>query len=157
MTGRGSARRAAQLHCAAAIAAILLAPVAAQIPPQQPPSQTDPAELDPSAPLDPMPDLGVEWPDINSKEQAPAAPATGAQYRFASVTLPGLEVAGADAAKLRSVFAIKNGDPVIAQDVIASGLALKTALGEEGFAEAKIGEQEIEVDHQTHLATLILP
>src|SRR5207253_5515472 len=28
--------------------------------------------------------------------------APGAQYRFASVTLPGLEVAGADAAKLRS-------------------------------------------------------
>ena len=60
-------------------------------------------------------------------------------------------------ANLFAQIAIKNGDPVIAQDVIASGLALKTALGEEGFAEAKIGEQEIEVDHQTHLATLILP
>src|SRR5678816_3044551 len=31
------------------------------------------------------------------------------------------------------------------------------ALGEEGFAGAKIGEQDIEINHQTHLATLRLP
>jgi translocation and assembly module TamA len=30
-------------------------------------------------------------------------------------------------------------------------------LGEEGFASAKLGEQDIEVNHETHLATLILP
>jgi translocation and assembly module TamA len=49
------------------------------------------------------------------------------------------------------------GDPVIAEDVIAAGLALTRALGEEGFAEAKLGDQDIEVNHQTHLATLSLP
>jgi len=81
----------------------------------------------------------------------------GSQYRFASVELPGLEAAGADAAKLRNTFAVKAGDPVIAQDVIAGGVALTTALGEEGFAEAKIGDQDIEVNHVTHLATLVLP
>jgi translocation and assembly module TamA len=81
----------------------------------------------------------------------------GSQYRFASVELPGLEAAGADAAKLRNTFAVKAGDPVIAQDVIAGGVALTTALGEEGFAEAKLGEQDIEVNHVTHLATLVLP
>ena len=27
------------------------------------------AELDPTAPLDPMPDLGVEWPDMNAPEE----------------------------------------------------------------------------------------
>jgi translocation and assembly module TamA len=81
----------------------------------------------------------------------------GSQYRFASVELPGLEAAGADAAKLRNTFAVKAGDPVIAQDVIAAGVALTTALGEEGFAEAKLGEQDIEVNHVTHLATLVLP
>ena len=37
----------------------------------------------------------------------------GAQYRFASVELPGLDAAGADdAAKLRNVFAVKEGDRV---------------------------------------------
>jgi translocation and assembly module TamA len=52
---------------------------------------------------------------------------------------------------------VEPGDPVIAADVIASGFALTQALGEDGFAEAKLGEQDIEVNHQTHLATLRLP
>src|SRR5205814_8488150 len=79
------------------------------------------------------------------------------QYRFASIELPGLQAAGEDAAKLRNVFAVKAGDPVIAQDVIAGGAALTTALGQEGFAESKLGEQQIEINHQTHLASLVLP
>jgi len=81
----------------------------------------------------------------------------GQQYRFASVELPGLEAAGSDAARLRDIFSVRPGDPVIATDVIAGGVALTQALGEEGFASAKIGEQDIEVNHQTHLATLTLP
>ncbi|HZC37328.1 MAG TPA: BamA/TamA family outer membrane protein, partial [Sphingomicrobium sp.] len=81
----------------------------------------------------------------------------GQQYRFASVELPGLEAAGEDAAKLRDKFAVKAGDPVIAEDVIAGGAALTVALGQEGFAGAKLGDQQIEIDHQTHLATLVLP
>jgi translocation and assembly module TamA len=81
----------------------------------------------------------------------------GVQYRFASVELPGLEAAGPDAAKLRGAFAVKSGDPVIASDVIAAGVALTTALGEDGFAQAKLGEQDIEVNHRTHLASLSLP
>ena len=83
--------------------------------------------------------------------------APGEQYRFASVELPGLEAAGSEATKLRDAFAVKAGDPVIAQDVIAGGVALQTALGELGFAGAKVGEQQVEVDHATHLATLVLP
>ena len=81
----------------------------------------------------------------------------GEQYRFASVELPGLDSAGPEAAKLRDAFAVKAGDPVIAQDVIAGGLALQTALGELGFAGASLGEQQVDVDHVTHLATLVLP
>ena len=81
----------------------------------------------------------------------------GQQYRFGSVTLPGLEAAGPEAEKLRKAFTVNSGDPVNAQDVIAAGSALKTALGEQGYAEAKIGDQDIEINHQTHLATLTLP
>jgi translocation and assembly module TamA len=208
-------------------------------------------ELDPSAPLDPLPDLGVEWPTIEA-EPAPLAaaeaPATfedrelrysvrveglerlgateelteafeaqsalearrskavnpaqlerrsqedaellaellrsrgyydatverrierqpemvqvvfdatpGEQYEFQSVELPGLEAAGEEAARLRQAFAVKAGDPVIAEDVIAGGLALKVALGERGFALAEVGEQDIEVDHRTRRASLVLP
>jgi len=81
----------------------------------------------------------------------------GQQYRFASVELPGLEQAGPEAVKLRDSFAVKAGDPVIAADVIAGGLSLTRTLGEEGYASARLGEQDIEVNHETHLATLVLP
>jgi translocation and assembly module TamA len=81
----------------------------------------------------------------------------GAQYRFASVELPGLNAAGPETATLRSTFNVQAGDPVIAADVIAAGVALTQALGEEGFANARLGEQVVEVNHQTHLATLSLP
>lgn len=255
MIGRGSRLGAARLLCAAAAVACSPCGVAAQSAPP------DPAELDPSAPLAPLPDLGVAWPDLNASEAAPApdetavsppkkaerAPADGGgnirymvvveglapignaeelleafrkqstleeehkhpanaaqigrragadaellaeilrsqgyydavveprtenvgtelrvilaaepgpQYRFASVDLPGLEAAGPDAAGLRDAFAVRPGDPVIAADVIAGGLALTQALGERGFAGAKIGDRDIEVNHQTHLATLTLP
>jgi translocation and assembly module TamA len=264
MIGRGSRLGAARLLGAAATIALVPAAAPAQTAPFQTvpaPQPADPAELDPSAPLDPLPDLGVAWPELNASDTAPppvAAPLStkrqakrgqadrsgdirytvqveglaaigdaedllhafreqsalqaehkdpanaaqigrragadaelltellraqgyydaaveprtekvgdelrvvltadpGAQYRFASVDLPGIEAAGPDAAKLRDAFAVRPGDPVIAGDVIAGGIALTQALGEEGFAEAKVGEQDVEVNHQTHLASLSLP
>ncbi|MFL6755685.1 MAG: autotransporter assembly complex protein TamA [Sphingomicrobium sp.] len=260
MSGRGSRRCAARLLCAAAASALVPGLASAQTTPAPPPS-TNPGELDPGAPLDPMPDLGVAWPDLNAGDVTPSAPVSsstaekprerqagngtgdiryivqveglapiggseellrafrqqsaleaerkhpsnaaqigrrasadadlleellqsqgyydadveprtdknanqlrvvlaaepGQQYRFATVELPGLEAAGAEASQLRDKFAVRAGDPVIAEDVIAAGLALARALGEEGFASARIGEQDIEVNHQTHLATLSLP
>jgi translocation and assembly module TamA len=256
MSGWGSARRAAQLQCAAALGLIFATPAWAQ--PANPPAAPqppDPSELDPSAPLDAMPGLGVDWPTLASPtETTPSAQAQpeasepenggnrkyvlqiegignvsgseellkafrqqsaleadrkdpansaqiarrsradadlleellrsqgyydadveartepvgdmlrvvleaspGEQYRFATVELPGLDAAGPEAAKLRDAFAVKAGDPVIAEDVIAGGVALQTALGELGFAGARVGEQQVEVDHATHLATLVLP
>ena len=263
MSGRGLRVGAARLLCTAGCLPFFASAAFAQTASAQqaPPPATEP-ELDPNAPLAPLPDLGVEWPDLNAKDTAPSPQAAaepaqrqaksatkqteangtlrysvevagltvgdaedllkafrqqstleaerkdpanaaqigrrasadsdllvellrsqgyydaaveprtersgdmlrviltadpGNQDRFASVELPGLEAAGADAAKLRNTFAVKAGDPVIAQDVIAGGLALTTALGEEGFAEAKLGDQDIEVNHVTHLATLVLP
>jgi translocation and assembly module TamA len=261
MDGRGSTRRAARLLCAAAICASARSPLLAQTAQPAPTAPPDAAELDPNAPLAPLPDLGVAWPDLNAPEanpppatpqpgQAPAAGATldegtseirytlvveglstigrfedllaafrkqsaleadrktpanaaqigrrssadaelltqllrsqgyydavveprteqsgnmlrvvlatepGEQYKFTAVELPGLEAAGPDAARLRSAFGVNAGDPVIAQDVIAGGVALTRALGEQGFANAKIGDQDIEINHLTHLATLSLP
>ena len=260
MIGRGSRLEAARLLCAAA--AIALAPSSAFG--QTAPPPPDPAELDPSAPLDAMPDLGVAWPDLKASDTAPPQPQTtaaplkkkgkgkeelaadgtgdiryvwqieglarlgnaeellhafrqqsmleaerrkpanaaqigrranadadllsqllrsqgyydaevdartervgvqlsvvltadpGQQYHFASVNLPGLEAAGPEAAELRGKFNVRPGDPVIAANVIGGSVALTQALGEEGFASAKVGEQDVEVDHQTHLARLTL-
>ena len=81
----------------------------------------------------------------------------GRQYTFQSVELPGLDAAGEEAAGLRQVFAVKSGDPVIAQNVIKAGTDLQVALGEDGFALAEIGEQQIDVDHETQTASLVLP
>ncbi|HEU4957493.1 MAG TPA: outer membrane protein assembly factor, partial [Sphingomicrobium sp.] len=242
--------------------AIAAAPLCAQVPPAVP------GELDPSAPLEPMPDLGVEWPDMNQPEPEPppeveavepeaAEEATeeaaervediaatrpyrwtitgirdlpdaaeirsgfeersvlegdsdeaanaaqidrraradaelltellrshgyydalvepsievagadltvqltatpGPLYRFESVELPGLqEAAGNEAERLREAFAVKSGDPVVAQKVIDAGVALQVALGERGFATAKVGEQDIVIDHEAQTARLILP
>jgi translocation and assembly module TamA len=220
------------------------------------PSLAQTADLDPAAPLDPLPDLGVEWPDMNAPDAAPIegveeppeetpapiaidsaeerrysviieglqglgdgpaltesfdkqselradrkgaanaaqidrrsradaellaellrsrgyfdavvqpriepspdmlsvilAAEPGRQYTFQSVELPGLDAAGEEAAGLRQIFAVKSGDPVIAENVIKAGTDLQVALGEEGFALAEIGEQQIEIDHQTQTAT----
>ncbi|HET7316674.1 MAG TPA: BamA/TamA family outer membrane protein [Sphingomicrobium sp.] len=252
-----SGRLAARLLCAAASTALACAPAHAQEAQQTgPPQPPDSTGLDPSAPLAPMPDLGVDWPDLNKappgepdaepptetartpdissdryyaiaikgldrlgnaaalvdafekqsalyenrKDEANAAqiqrrseadsellaellrsrgyydavvePVTepegslvrvtllaepGEQYRFQSVELPGLEQAGPNAEQLRDAFGVKSGDAVIAEEVIAADLALKVALGEEGFALATIGDQQITVDHRTHLASLVLP
>ena len=269
MVGRGSRRCAARLLCAAGSAVLYALPATAQsVPPPEQPPPTAEGELDPNAPLEELPGLGVEWPQLDVKETAPpptsetapagkrAAPAgrapslqpmtdeggtlryavevdgfpagiasemmnafrkqstleaerknpanaaqigrrasadadlvtqllrsqgyydasvdastvrngnrltivltadPGVQYRFAAVELPGLDQAGPGAAKLRDTFAVKAGDPVIAADVIAAALALTTALGEDGYAQAKFGEQDIEVNHRTHLASLSLP
>ena len=260
MSGWGSGLGAARLLCAAAAVALAHGTADAQSASSLPPSP-DPAELDPSAPLDAMPDLGVAWPDLKAEDSVPpptggrasaqgkpkraatgatgdirytvqveglaaignaeqflsefqkqstlyeerknpanaaqigrragadadllaqllrsqgyyaavVVPSTedvggqlrvvltadpGQQYRFATVELPGLDQAGAEAERLRDTFSIRPGDPVIAADVIGGALALTQALGELGFAEARLGEQDIEVNHQTHLATLTLP
>src|SRR5215203_3069511 len=240
------------LRAAACAAAALACPLA--------PSQAQTADLDPAAPLDPLPDLGVEWPDMNAPDAAPIegveeppeetpapiaidsaeerrysvvieglqglgdvpglaesfdkqselradrnaaanaaqidrrsradaellaellrsrgyfdavvqpriepspdmlrvilAAEPGRQYTFQSVELPGLDAAGEEAAGLRQIFGVKSGDPVIAENVIKAGTDLQVALGEEGFALAEIGEQQIEIDHQTRTASLVLP
>ena len=259
MIGRDSAGRAARLLCAAAAFPLAAFPALAQpaTPVQSPPP--DPAELDPSAPMAPLPDLGLEWPDLNAKDQQAVPPVSpnpavaaaqqnddaaetryswtiegiggvgdveellrtfrkqsaleadrksaanaaqigrrsqadsdllaellrsqgyydaaveprteradgllrvvlaadpGQQYRFVTVELPGLAEAGPDAAKLRDAFAVNPGDPVIAADVIAAGNNLTRRLGQSGFAQAKLGEQRIEINHQTHFASLVQP
>src|SRR5690349_12737913 len=72
MSGRGSTRFAARLLCAAAVAVIAPAEALAQATAPASPPPSDPAQLDPTAPLDPMPDLGVAWPDLNEKDQVVA-------------------------------------------------------------------------------------
>ena len=260
MISGGLKRRRSRLLAVAACAVALHAPGLAQQP------TPDPAQLDPNAPMDAMPDLGVDWPDMNAPDAKPepepvATPGDaasieptdtgvsiddsaaarryavrleglgaaesvelldafkkqsvldegdrkpanaaqidrraradselltsllqsqgyydaevdtaiglegdtiavtlratpGARYTFETVDFPGLAEAGGEAAPLREAFAVKAGDPVVAEQVIAAGVALKVALGEQGFATADIGAQDIVIDHSTLTAKLVLP
>ena len=82
MSGRGSRVRAARLLCAAAAGSFVPFPLAAQTIPTpsagspQAQSPPDAAELDPNAPLAPLPDLGVGWPDLDPKGTAAPPPPT---------------------------------------------------------------------------------
>jgi translocation and assembly module TamA len=242
---------------AAALAALLLcACPGALLAQEQPPPEDalDLPPLDPSAPLDPLPDLGVDWPDMEqgSDDPIPEAPDTGiadssaerryavriegldpeteaalrlpfdslstlakngkdpanaAQidrraredadllaellrargyydalvrtrvessaagaevtvileaepgpvYRFADVSLPGIESAGEDSAALRDAFGLAANEPVDAARVAAGEAALRAELGRRGYAFAETGEMDIALDHATRTATLTLP
>src|SRR5215203_3304395 len=65
MVSGAMGRGRACLLAAAACGLALSAPARAQQPGQ------GPAELDPNAPLDPMPDLGVDWPDMDKPDPIP--------------------------------------------------------------------------------------
>ncbi len=231
-------------RCGAAVAASLLVMVADAAPAQErppPPDQT----LDPQAPLAPLPDIGVAWPDLSTPSapvesgqvtaaaerpyswriegiDAVATPllrtrfdelstlnandgkrATAGQldrraredadllqtllkgegyydasvatsveqgdkttvvlstvpgtlYRFADVTLMGVQAAGDKAPVLRSAFGVTANDPVNADAIAAGEAALQARIGEEGFPFAEVGEPRIVVDHATRTATLDL-
>ncbi|MEO7827353.1 MAG: BamA/TamA family outer membrane protein [Allosphingosinicella sp.] len=242
---------------AAALAALLLCACPGALLAQEQPRPGDPLELpplDPSAPLAPLPDLGVDWPDMeqgsddriadapdtgiadsaaerrysvrieglgpdtesalrsqfdslstlakDAKDPANAAQidrraredadllaellrargyydalvrtrveaaATGGQvmvtleadpgpvYRFAEVSLPGIDSAGEDAAALREAFGLAANEPVDAARVTAGEAALQAELGKRGYAFAEVGEMDIALDHETRTAALTLP
>ncbi|HEX8482306.1 MAG TPA: BamA/TamA family outer membrane protein [Allosphingosinicella sp.] len=242
---------------AAALAALLLCACPGALLAQEQPRPEDPLDqppLDPSAPLDPLPDLGVDWPDMDQAADAPIAdtpsaaiadsaaertysvriegldpdtqaavtlqfdplsalarsrkdPANAAQidrraredsdllaellrargfydalvrtrvegaaaggeivvtleaepgplYRFAEVSLPGIEAAGEDMAALREAFGVAANEPVDAARVTTGEAALRVELGKRGYAFAEIGEMDIARDHETRTAALTLP
>jgi translocation and assembly module TamA len=80
----------------------------------------------------------------------------GPLYRFAEVNLPGLD-ATEEAAVLRNTFGLSEGDPVDAATVTAAEARLRAELGRRGYAFADVGAMEVEVDHGTRTATLLLP
>jgi translocation and assembly module TamA len=79
----------------------------------------------------------------------------GAQYKLAEVTLAGVEQAGAKRGELTKAFGLAPDAPVNSDAIAAADARLRVAVGEEGFAFAKVGEPEIVVDHATRTATLV--
>ncbi|HYI41427.1 MAG TPA: BamA/TamA family outer membrane protein [Allosphingosinicella sp.] len=115
---------------AAALAALLLCACPGALLAQEQPPPEDPLDLpplDPSAPLDPLPDLGVDWPDMEQgpddriAEAPDTAIADSAAERRYTVRIEGLE--GDTEAELRAPFdslstLAKNGkDPANAAQI----------------------------------------
>ena len=80
----------------------------------------------------------------------------GPLYRFAEVTLAGVEAAGARTGTLREAFGVATESPVNADAIAAGEARLRATIGEEGFAFARVTEPEIVVDHATRTATLAM-
>lgn len=78
----------------------------------------------------------------------------GPQYRFDTVTLPGLAAAGDQAAPLRKEFGVAANDPVDADAISVGEATVRARIGEKGFPFAKIDKPEIVIDHATQTATL---
>ncbi len=81
----------------------------------------------------------------------------GARFRFGVVQLPGLAASGDDETMLRGLFAIQTGDPLYADAIIEERGALDEALGESGYAFAKLGEPDLLIDHAREEGDLTLP
>jgi len=80
----------------------------------------------------------------------------GPLYRFSRVELAGIAAAGDKEPALRRSFPVAADDPVDAERLTAAQVALRTALGREGFTFAKVGEPQIVIDHETRSATLTM-
>lgn len=83
--------------------------------------------------------------------------APGPRYRFGAIALGNLEATGTDFPYLRANFGIWPRDP-LSSDAIVRGVAdLGVALGETGYAFAKVGEPDLLVDHRREEGDLTVP
>ena len=83
--------------------------------------------------------------------------APGPRYRFGVIELGDLAATGSDYPALRSAFGIQTGDPLDNDRIVVSRITLDTALGESGYAFAKLGEPELVADHRREEGDLTLP
>lgn len=81
----------------------------------------------------------------------------GALYHFGRVDLGDLPGTGSDFPALRSSFSIQSGDPVNNDRIVAARTGLDNALGESGYAFARLGEPDLLVDHRREEGDLTVP
>lgn len=71
----------------------------------------------------------------------------GPQFKFGTVALAGLDAAGGDFVLLRSNYDIRTGDPLHNDLIVDERDRLDTALAENGYPFAALGEPALTVDH----------
>jgi len=82
----------------------------------------------------------------------------GSQYRFGRIDLGALDtLTDPDGSAMRDAFAIRPGDPLYSDRIVARQGELRIALGETGYPFAQVGEPELLVDHARQEGDLTLP
>lgn len=71
----------------------------------------------------------------------------GPRFRFGAIDLGNLALTGPDAAMLRAAVPIQSGEPLDNDRIVAARDSLDIALGENGYAFAKVGAPDLVVDH----------
>ncbi len=81
----------------------------------------------------------------------------GPRYSFGTIDLGQLPTTGADYPALRKSLGITTGDPLHADAIVSGRISLDTALGNNGYPFAKIGDPSLLVDHRREAGDLTLP
>ncbi|WP_231626195.1 autotransporter assembly complex family protein [Novosphingobium sp. AAP83] len=81
----------------------------------------------------------------------------GPQYRLGRIGLGELDAGGDAFAALRGAFKLNPGDAINSDRVVAERLNLQSALGEGGYAFAKVGAPDLLIDHERREGDLTVP
>ncbi|QUL36575.1 autotransporter assembly complex family protein [Erythrobacter sp. JK5] len=82
----------------------------------------------------------------------------GPRYAFGAIDLGALgALPDPDGESLRATFAIRSGDPLYADRIVAQRSALDTELGESGYPFATLSEPELLIDHARIEGDLTMP
>lgn len=81
----------------------------------------------------------------------------GPQYKFGALAFGDLQATGKDFAALRGAFKLSSGDAINSDRIVAERVNLQSALGETGYAFAKVGEPDLLIDHERREGDLTVP
>ncbi len=81
----------------------------------------------------------------------------GPRYRFGMIVLDDLPTSGSGYPALRQAHGIMRGDPLESDRIVAARASLDMALGESGYAFARLGEPDLLVDHRREEGDLTQP
>lgn len=81
----------------------------------------------------------------------------GPQYHVGKIALGDLAATGSDYEALRGAFKLNTGDAINSDRIVAERLSLQTALGETGYAFAKLGDPDLLIDHERREGDLTVP
>lgn len=81
----------------------------------------------------------------------------GPQYNFGQIAFGDLASTGPDFETLRGAFKLNTGDAINSDRIVAERVNLQNALGETGYAFAKVDEPDLLIDHERREGDLTVP